>query len=457
MITTIKKQPKNRILGPEDFTKIAQTMQEVFEAQPEMIAQTTQFIQRKRKFTASQWIQAAVVTYAKYPNASLENLAEQLYDSFGISISEQAISQRFQQPKTRNFHQKMLEMVLQHFLQIPPKVGKIAEVFRGIYVGDCTTLALPDDLHDTLPGCGNQYHQANASLKIFCRYELFSGNYRDIIFDAGKSSDQKLYQNARPLESGSLELLDLGFFSTKRFENLSRSGIYWISRVPSKTVLTYNGQESSLVDFLKTFPKKQRDVCIQLGADKVPCRLVAIRAPKDVVSKRIERLNKDAKRQNIKVSEERLWMTAWTVYVTNIPAEMVSVKGIYDLYGLRWQVELLFKHWKGEVWLDKSQGRTGERILCEIYLKLLCELVTTLIMNLSGGPLNGISRKKIHKKVREHLLRIPRVFALNDLGYLAKMLQRTHKEIAFIRKQKRRKKKTNAFQTLRNIRPKPLN
>ena len=163
MIKKIKKQPLNRVLGPENFTKIAQTMQEVFEAQPEMIAQTTQFIQRKRKFTASQWIQAAVVTYAKYPNASLENLAEQLYDSFGISISEQAISQRFQQPKTRNFHQKMLEMVLQHFLQIPPKVGKIAEVFRGIDVGDCTSLVLPDELHDTFGGCSNQYDQAKAS------------------------------------------------------------------------------------------------------------------------------------------------------------------------------------------------------------------------------------------------------------------------------------------------------
>ena len=62
MIKTIKKQPKNRVLGPEDFTKLAQTMQDVFEAQPEMIAQTTRFIQRKRKFTASQWIQAALVT-----------------------------------------------------------------------------------------------------------------------------------------------------------------------------------------------------------------------------------------------------------------------------------------------------------------------------------------------------------------------------------------------------------
>ena len=141
MIKTIKKQPKNRVLGPEDFTKLAQTMQDVFETQPEIIAQTTQFIQRKRKFTASQRIQAALVTYAKYPDASLETLAEQLQDLFNISLSEQAISQQFQQYKTRRFHQQMLEMVLQHFLQIPPKVGKIAEVFREIYVGDWTTLA----------------------------------------------------------------------------------------------------------------------------------------------------------------------------------------------------------------------------------------------------------------------------------------------------------------------------
>jgi len=80
----------------------------------------------------------------------------------------------------------MLEMILQHFLPIPPKVGKTAEVFRGIYVGDCTSLALPGELHDTFGGCGNQYDQAKASLKTFCRYGLFSGNYRDFIFGPGK-------------------------------------------------------------------------------------------------------------------------------------------------------------------------------------------------------------------------------------------------------------------------------
>ena len=340
MITKINKKSKKCVISRESFINFAQSMQDIFGPQLETIAQSTQFIQRKRKFTAEQWFQNALLAYAQNPDATLENLSEQFLESFNISISEQAISQRFQQRKTQRFHLQTLEMVIQDFIQITPKIGKIAEAFQGIYVGDCTTLALPDTLHDTFPGCGNQINSEMASMKIFCRYELFTGNYHDLIFNSGKTSDQKLYQIAKPIPAGSLELLDLGFYSTKRFEYLSRSGIYWISRVPAGAILTRENQEYSLVEFLKTFKKKRIDVSVQLGADKVSCRLVAFRAPPKVMSQRIERMKADAKRRGKEVSAERLFLAGWTVYATNVPKAMVSAKGIYDLYGLRWQVSL---------------------------------------------------------------------------------------------------------------------
>ena len=44
---------------------------------------------------------------------------------------------------------------------------------------------------------------------------------------------------------------------------------------------------------------------------------------------------------------------------------------VYLVYSLRWQIELLFKLCKSEAGIDKVSGKKTDRILCELYAKMI--------------------------------------------------------------------------------------
>ncbi|WP_240522481.1 transposase, partial [Bacillus toyonensis] len=56
-----------------------------------------------------------------------------------------------------------------------------------------------------------------------------------------------------------------------------------------------------------------------------------------------------------------------TVYMTNIPTEWVPKEKIYDLYSLRWQIELLFKIWKSWFQIHRCKSIKQERLECHLY------------------------------------------------------------------------------------------
>ena len=61
--------------------------------------------------------------------------------------------------------------------------------------------------------------------------------------------------------------------------------------------------------------------------------------------------------------------------LTNAPIELLSFSECFLLYGVRWQIELLFKLWKSHGKLGHSNSKNKWRILCELYCKLLAVMV----------------------------------------------------------------------------------
>jgi hypothetical protein len=66
---------------------------------------------------------------------------------------------------------------------------------------------------------------------------------------------------------------------------------------------------------------------------------------------------------------------AWTLLVTNMPGDCLTLREALVLVRVRWQIELLFKLWKSHGRVDESQSTKPWRILCEVYAKLLTMLV----------------------------------------------------------------------------------
>ncbi len=53
--------------------------------------------------------------------------------------------------------------------------------------------------------------------------------------------------------------------------------------------------------------------------------------------------------------------------MTNIPMEWIPKEKIYDLYSLRWQIELLFKIWKSWFRIHRCKSIKQERLECHLY------------------------------------------------------------------------------------------
>jgi hypothetical protein len=62
---------------------------------------------------------------------------------------------------------------------------------------------------------------------------------------------------------------------------------------------------------------------------------------------------------------------SWNLLVTNAPAAALPTTAIESVYRVRWQVELAFKLAKSEAGLAQSASAKPERVLCELYAKLL--------------------------------------------------------------------------------------
>ena len=82
------------------------------------------------------------------------------------------------------------------------------------------------------------------------------------------------------------------------------------------------------------------------------------------------------------------------------------------LYSVRWQIELVFKLWKSYAHLNRVAGIRRERIMTELYAKMIGLVLTHFLV----APLRFANQREISpQKVRQFLRR----FARDLLRYLA--------------------------------------
>ena len=145
---------------------------------------------------------------------------------------------------------------------------------------------------------------------------------------------------------------DLGYWSLDVLQDLLAQQAFWLSRLQSSpSVWEPTGQRWDLVALLEVQYTAQVDLPIHGGAmHHLPAGLVTVRAPQEVADQRRRRLRADARHKGRGVRATRLALVVWTIFVTNVRLELLSLQEVLVLARTRWQIELLFN-------LRKSHGR----------------------------------------------------------------------------------------------------
>jgi len=116
---------------------------------------------------------------------------------------------------------------------------------------------------------------------------------------------------------------------------------------------------------------------------------------------------------------------------------MLTLRQVVLTYRLRWQIELLFRLWKSEGELDRVAGRLRERVLCEIYAKLIGMVVFHYLTAPVRWAERELSPVKALQTLQRHIMEVAVALdSLPDLqSALAKLLRRWKR---FALKDKRR-------------------
>src|SRR5690349_10069263 len=344
--------------------RVAGAVQGLLTRWAQVAADDVNLIQRERKFSAMTLARTVILTLLQRPSASWNDFAR-MAGTLGVDVTANGVKGRFQEKLIAFLRALLVRMVAQR-LDAPPLPAPLLARFAGVFVGDSTTLALPDEWTEEFPGCGGAAGTGQSALKIQVRLNVATREIDCFEWTPGRDCDVTSSLQDAPTPRGALVIHDLGYFDVGVLAARSARGIFWISRIQTSTkVWTTDGERLELLSVLRGLKRQAVwDQPILLGAQhRLPCRLLAIRCPPEVAHRRRQKLKEQFRRQGRPLSQERLAWCDWFVLITNLPADQLTWREAAVLYRSRWQIELLFKLWKSHGLIARHPACTAVQCL----------------------------------------------------------------------------------------------
>jgi len=374
----------------------------------EQIARDTHFVQRQPAVNGAVFAQAMVFGCLEQQTPTLAHWAQVCLD-LGVAVTGQGFDTRITEYSvafmTRLFQASLAAFRGQVALPLP-----VLAQFTAVNLVDSTYISLPASLAAAYPGSGGS--ASPAGLKIQLMLDFLHERLEHVAVRSGREPDQAYDAYLDVVGAGSLNLMDLGYFCLDHLATVSQEKhAYWLSRyLYGTTIYTAAGEELALLTTLRATAANHLELEIQLGAThRLPCRLIAVRAPQEVADRRRQHAHEQARKKGRTPSADYLALLAWTLFVTNVPAAMLTDDQVMTLYRVRWQVELVFKLWKSYAGLAHIAGRRKPRVLTELYAKLVGLVLTHfLLAPLRGQQWTAAPREVSRVQVRQIFQRFAR-------------------------------------------------
>jgi hypothetical protein len=411
---------------PLSVTELHPVVHELFHHTADQLARESGFCQRARKLTGPVFAQSLVFAFLQNPDATLDDFADTAERLLHDSVTGQAFDKRFT-PQAAHFLQHcFLEAFNQSFNSVRPTLLPVLRRFAGVFLRDATLVGLPAQLAPWLPGRGGRQtpHGQAAAVKLVFEAEITTGELTEVCLLAGLDNERTAEVAHKPLPAGALLLEDLGFFSGPRLQAYMEQGVYFVSRVPCWTAFFDDqGRRLDVVKLLRHTSGWHWDQSVRiLHGQQLTVRLLAERLPEAEAEQRRQRVLQEAQARGRTVSQKKLELCAWNILVTNAPEAVLSLEEALTVRRLRWQIELVFRLFKSEGKMDDSRSRCPWRVLCELYAKLLGQLVQHWTLLAAGYQMLKHSARRAARWVRKQALRL--LAGLSSVAVLAGVVQR---------------------------------
>jgi hypothetical protein len=376
-------------------------MQWVLNEYPRLIERKVGFVRRSTaKLDGPTFVRGLVLGWMAMPEASYSQLRSSLA-TLGANVKSQAVEQRFGKASVKLFKEVLQEAIKQVIFH-EGRVPELFARFNGVYTQDGSIVTLPASMKEHYPGCGGYTREAGlSSMRLEVRWDLSHGSMSGPWITAGREAEHQGAAREEHLPKGSLFVSDSKYFTLTSMRVRGEAGGLWLT--PAKADLHFydpQGIKTDLVSYLKLHQdEKVIDIQIQAGLrDRLPCRLIAVHLEPEAGNRQSRRMkartviyqrasSKGVQRYGPKASKKpksgksrektkrtsksRLQISEWTILLTNVPKELLSVQEALVIMRCRWQIELLWKLWKQYGKIDAWRSENPERIETEIYAKII--------------------------------------------------------------------------------------
>ena len=400
------------------ITQISREMKRVMTEAADEAGQKAGLIQRQRKVTSRNLGQTLVMGWWQDPEITLEGLS-QMGRSVGLDISAQGIDQRLNQT-TAVYLKELLEAVVQ--VKMKPRIEESVSgtPFSHIYVEDSSMVTFMEPISEQWQGLGGK--GPTSAVKMQVRLDLQGGKLDGPHLRNGRTHDREAAQAHEEIEKQALHLRDLGYWNLKDWVEANDKGYYLLSAIKTPTHFWIEGESYTCHSWCAKQRETSFDVPILLGkTDRLPARLIGRKASEKVAAQRVRKLKRASKVRGQTVSKERLALCAWTLIVTNAPPELISTRDAFIWFGVRWQIELVFKLWKSVGKIDKSRSSKPWRHLCEFYAKLIGMTLQHWLFIPAIWAFADRSLTKASMTIRLHVIRI--ATSLHSVAALSRVIE----------------------------------
>lgn len=429
--------------------QVASALQETLTTTAYRLGRQSGFVQRETKLNGAVFTQTLVFTYMADPQATLEELT-QTAASLGVVISVPGLDQRFTAAAADLLHQ-LLAAALTKLLAGQSWDLPVLSQFSHVFVEDGTLIRLPADLAERWLGCKSSNGQQTAVLKLLVRFDLLTGLLETLSLHPGHVHDSAAAAPSDSLPPGSLYLADLGFFCLERVAAIEQQQAFSVTRFKLGTCVwdAAGRRWDDVVELLEQSGADVVDQPVELGAKRqVAGRLVAVRAPQEVVDQRRRRIREQARSNGRTATAARLAAAAWSIFFTTVPCERLPAEALLAVARVRWQIELLFKTWKSCGEIDQSRSKKPWRVLCDVYAKLLAMLIVHWIELTEGWGRPEHSMVKAVQLIRKYALNLALNIYAWDWQGLRHTLTTIARVLATTCRMTTRKGKPNTYQLL---------
>lgn len=363
------------------------------------IAKKTKFVVRKSKKFSPEGILDSLIKCVIKGKGSFRDIASTLAPVEKKSMSRQGIFLRINESCVSFLSQTAHAIIA---LQAKP-VEKICSKFgvKRILTEDSTFQRMNPQNAGNFPAHGNK-KGATAGFKVDFIYDLLTGSPIFQGLFSGTEQDKKIGKEILQfVKKGDLVLRDMGYFAHAMFTEIERMRAFWLSRLPAN--VNVNLQDgSSLEKKLRSRSNTMLDEIVIVGAEGLRCRLVAVRADDDLASKR-RRARRSACKNT--PSQQAIIRDGWHILLTNLE-ESVSSEDLFEIYSLRWNIEVRFKAWKQAINMKQvfNTVKNYDHHQALIYAALIFQLITLNVaasLKLGGRVL---SLENFSKEIASRLL-----------------------------------------------------